>query len=435
METTETVETVEIAKTGPGIAIVVKANPGIVLTDEKTRESLFEYLEQSIEGYVPDLTTEKGRAAIATNAASISKMKVRIDAAGMGMNEDARKRVAEVNVVRKVVEARMEELRDRARAPLTEWERVEEARAQYVAATSDQLRQIPNLLATDDSKSAGAILAVVEAFTIDAEKAGERWLDLQALKTVALDSLRMSVARLERLEAEAAELATLRAEKTLRDAEAAAREKAEEDRKALEAAAERRRLAKEEREREEAARAKAEAERLALVQKAAEEEAARDKIILEERLTRLAAEREAKAKSDADAREAVLIEDGKRQARAAAEAATLAAKAESDRKDAEHAAEMKRLHDEQAARDAAAQKEADRIARDRTAECDRVAMIGAVETPHEEVVITIERRNEVIGAAEDALRAAGIAGIAAKKVVALIAAGRIPQVSISFESW
>jgi hypothetical protein len=372
-----TLEPVAGSPESRNIALLVESNPVIVLTDRAKRDDLFAEIRREVASHVPDLTTEKGRKAIASLAFKVTRTKTAIDEAGKKLNEDARARISAVDAERREIKARLDELRDQARRPLDEWEAAEEARIERVKGTLETLKSAGAISLSDTVESLKARREQSASIVID-DGFQEYSAAAAAHKAAALEALDVGIARLEREAADRLELERLRAEAAEREAKAEA-------------------------ERIEAARkAKAEAEAKAQVE-AAEKAAAEAKAAIE--AASLEAERRARADAEAKASaEAAAKQLAHDQALAAekrrADAAVAARKAEEARQAkiaAEQAAEAKREADAQAAR------EADRA-----------------------------HRAKVMGDAKAAIIGHGVGEATAKAIILAIVAGEVPNVSLRF---
>lgn len=291
---------------------------------------LEKFLEQIREGVneVPDLSTAKGRARIASLAAQVSRSKTAVEKPG----RDYLKRLKEQP---KVVEAELrrfvtecDQLRDEVRRPLTEWEDAEKSRTEALQQRLTDLRALADVIdaAGNYLSSADIQDRIQEAKSVALD---DSWQERAAEAGVAKDStiqqLEASLgvaqkreheaAELERLRKEAEEKARIEREETIRreaaeqarreaeqkakaEIEASARREAEEKTRAE--VAERQRIEAEQR----AAREKQEAEARAEREKAAAVEAERLKAKQAEE-ARLAEE---KRKAEEDARRAADIE-------------------------------------------------------------------------------------------------------------------------------
>lgn len=248
---------------------------------------LDKFLEQIREGVkeVPDLSTAKGRARIASLAAQVSRSKTAVEKPG----RDYLKRLKEQP---KVVEAELrrfvtecDQLRDEVRRPLTEWEDAEKARCEALQQRLVDLRALAEVLDTAGNylPSTDIQSRIQEAKSVVLD---ESWQERAAEAGVAKDStiqqLEASLVVAQKREHEAAELERLRKEKEenarLEREEAIRQEAAEQAKRDAEAKAQA--------EIDAAARREAEA-------KAATERAEREKVEAQQK-----AEREAKAAAE-----------------------------------------------------------------------------------------------------------------------------------------
>ena len=355
----------------------------------------FDAVKAEVTGEVPDLKTAKGRARIASLAATVSKSKAAVEKPG----RDYLKRLKEMP---KVVEAelrefvtKMDNLRDATRQPLTEWEEAEQARKDKHVDHIQSMKDLLVLDATPSAAEVGQLIANLELVLMD-----DTWEEFLAeaaqVKDQTLARLRTLHAERTRYEAEQAELVRLRAE----------------------------------------AEAQAQRDRDAEIARVAAEQA------------RLQAEHEAQAERDAAARrEQELLDQAASTQRAAAQAAL----------DAEAAAERQRLQLElqaEQARTTAAQAEASRAAAEQRAEQERLAAIRRQEEAVEQARLDevaranaaadeilrqqqerqadVAHKSKILGEAKQALIGMNISEELAKAIVLKIARGEVPHITIQF---
>ncbi|ENG8678436.1 hypothetical protein ACOBM3_16020 [Enterobacter hormaechei] len=291
---------------------------------------LDKFLEQIRDGVneVPDLSTAKGRARIASLAAQVSRSKTAVEKPGRDYLKRLKEqpKVVEAELRRFVTECDL--LRDEVRRPLTEWEGAEKARTEALQQLLVDLRALAEVIDTTGNylPSTDIQARILEAKSVVLD---DSWQERAAEAGVAKDStiqqLEASLVVAQKREHEAAELERLRKEAEekarLEREEAIRREAAEQAKRDAEAKAQA--------EIDAAARREAEA-------KAATERAEREKIEAQQK-----AEREAKAaaeKAEQEKNDAIAAE---RRRQEEAEAVRLA--------------EQKRIADEEARR--AADKE------------------------------------------------------------------------------
>jgi len=245
-------------------------------------DSLLKKITAEVESEVPDLSTAKGRAAIASLASKISKSKTHLDGLGKDMVSDKKNKIKLVDNDRKKMRDYMDNLRDNARKPLSEWEEAKEAKKQVIM---DKIKHF-DLLCSDihnlNSTELSSVLVEVKSFVID-DSFGEFANTAASNKDLAITTLEQAIVKTTQREKEQTELAELRArqaDQEKKDNEDKLRREGElkAKREANEQAAAKEKLAEEER--AEAKRASDEAEQAAknaeLKAKEAKEQASRD---------------------------------------------------------------------------------------------------------------------------------------------------------------
>ena len=335
---------------------------------------------------VPDLTTKKGRDRIASQAFKVSKSKAAVEKHG-------RAYLAKLKEMPNVVEAELREfvrsmdaLRDETRAPLTAWEEAEAARVAGHKERGDSFRFVVN---TDTGAAMlKQLIAEVEAKEIGADME-EYEAEAHRAKAECLATLGAQLVTRERHEAELAAIAKFQAEQAEREAQA------ERDRIAQEAA---------------------------------------------ERATREAEQRAHAAKEAAAQREADLIEQAaqaKRDAEAAAERQRLQLELQAEQAERQKVqAERDRIAaEQQAAQDRidAERRQAEAVQRAAQAERQRQADEQArVEAEAKAREADRAHKGATLKAAKESIMGAGITEEQAKAVVKLIAAGKVPAITIQY---
>lgn len=274
-------------------------------------------IREEVTGHEPDLTTKKGRDAIASRAFKVRKIKTALDSLGKEQVDRLKEIPKLIDAERKRMRDELDALADEVRKPLTEWEQAEEER---VAGHKKRIQWLQDFALCDEANAA-AMRAQIE--DLEAVLVDQSWEEFEAeahrTKADTLSAMRAALIKREKYEAEQEELAELR------------RKQAEQEQKDREA----------EIARQAAEKAKAEAE-----EKAKQEQEA-------------AAKREADAKAAAERAEQERADavERQKQAEARAEAEKLAAEQRAkDAAEAARQAEIKRQADEKAAEEAAAKK-------------------------------------------------------------------------------
>ncbi|HGF6043951.1 hypothetical protein [Enterobacter hormaechei] len=303
------------------LVVIEKQNAMAVFTTKEQLDPIIEAIEKEARSLVPDVSTRKGRDAIASMAHKVARSKTYIDNAGKDLVAELKALPKQIDESRRIVRERLDALKDEVRKPLTDWENAESARKEALQQRLVDLRALADVI-----DSVGNYLPSVEIQQrIESAKAvalDESWQEVAAEAGVAKDATIQQLeaalivakqreheaAELERLRKEAEEKARLEreenirreaAERARRDAEAkhkaeieaAARREAEE--KARAELAERQRIEAEQR----AAREKQEAEERARREK--EEAVAAERRRLEEAEAARLAEEQRKAEEEA----------------------------------------------------------------------------------------------------------------------------------------
>ena len=363
---------------GTSIALIVESNPAIVLLDDGKRDDLFNHIRSEIEAFEPDLSTNKGRAAIKSFAYKITQTKTAVDEAGKNLTEEWRTKTNAVNEARREAKAELTALAETVRKPLTDWEDAETARIAECREVINWLKSSINVFMDDTAEAVRDRGMTVYNTQLDPEKYGDLLAEAEEAKATAINSLKASLARLVKEEADRAELARL--------------QQAETDRLAKEAE---QRAADEQRMREEEAAVRADEARIA-AEKAEQERIA-------------AAEERAASQAKWDAEQKAIADR----------------EAEQKRIDAAQA-ETQRLHDEALATEQlrvqeVEQREAVRIETEKREANERAARFA--DQAHRATVKT---------SAKEALIATGATEELAVKVVLAILAGDIPAVKMEF---
>lgn len=115
------------------LVVIEKQNAMAVFTTKEQLDPIIEAIEKEARSLVPDVSTRKGRDAIASMAHKVARSKTYIDNAGKDLVAELKALPKQIDESRRIVRERLDALKDEVRKPLTEWEaeqeriRVEEA--------------------------------------------------------------------------------------------------------------------------------------------------------------------------------------------------------------------------------------------------------------------------------------------------------------------
>lgn len=272
------------------LVVIEKSSAMAVFTNNEQLDPIIEKIEKEARSLVPDVSTKKGRDAIASMAHKVARSKTYIDNAGKDLVAELKALPKQIDESRRIVRERLDSLKDEVRRPLTEWE-AEQERIKAEEAARIKAEEDRKKFESDHE------IALLMNDAFDRELAEKK-----------AEEERQRIAHEEELKRQAAEQAKREAEEKAA-AELAAAKKREEDAIAAKAQAEL--LAKQAQERAEQeakdAAAKAEAEKKAAIEaekRKAQEEADRIKREAEAKeAARLAEEKriaDEKAKREAD---------------------------------------------------------------------------------------------------------------------------------------
>ena len=355
----------------------------------------FDAVKAEVTGEVPDLKTAKGRARIASLAATVSKSKAAVEKPG----RDYLKRLKEMP---KVVESelrefvtKMDNLRDATRQPLTEWENAEQVRKDRHVDNIQAIKDLEVFGATPTAAAVAQTIAQLEAVEL-----GDSWEEFlpeaAQAKDRTLSLLRAMHADRTKHEAELAEIEKFNAEKLVR-------EQQERDAAIAQAAAEKARREADER---------AEAGRVAAARRE------------QELLDQAAAAQRAAAQAVLDA-EAAAERQRLQLELQAEQAERQAAQAKADKLAAEQRAEQDRLN--------AIRRQEEAVEQARLAEKARAdAAADEILRQQQERQADVAHKSKILGEAKQALIGMNISEELAKAIVLKIARGEVPNVSIQF---
>ncbi|HID5526371.1 TPA: hypothetical protein ACXEQR_000102 [Klebsiella pneumoniae] len=108
------------------LVVIEKKNAMAVFTNNDQLDPLIEAIEKEARSLVPEVTTKKGRDAIASMAHKVARSKTYIDNAGKDLVAELKALPKQIDESRRVVRERLDALKDEVRRPLTEWEAEQE---------------------------------------------------------------------------------------------------------------------------------------------------------------------------------------------------------------------------------------------------------------------------------------------------------------------
>ncbi|RFU89302.1 MULTISPECIES: hypothetical protein [Citrobacter] len=126
------------------LVVIEKSSAMAVFTNNEQLDPIIEKIEREARSLVPDVSTKKGRDAIASMAHKVARSKTYIDNAGKDLVAELKALPKQIDESRRIVRERLDALKDEVRRPLTEWEaeqeRIKAEEAARIKAEEDRKR-------------------------------------------------------------------------------------------------------------------------------------------------------------------------------------------------------------------------------------------------------------------------------------------------------
>lgn len=128
------------------LVVIEKQNAMAVFTTKEQLDPIIEAIEKEARSLVPDVSTRKGRDAIASMAHKVARSKTYIDNAGKDLVAQLKALPKQIDESRRIVRERLDALKDEVRKPLTDWENAESARKEALQQRLADLRAIADVI-------------------------------------------------------------------------------------------------------------------------------------------------------------------------------------------------------------------------------------------------------------------------------------------------
>lgn len=220
----------------------IEQNPVAVFTGGGL-DAILKKIEADALAHVPELETAKGRKAIASVAYKVAQSKTFIDDHGKALVSDWKAKAKTVDATRRHAREFLDEVRDKVRQPLTDWENEQKAREEAERVRQEVEAAHGEALAMNDLfdrqkeiERKEAELAAQEAAKHEAEekerirREAEKKARKEAQERIELERERAERAERERIAAE--ERAKAEKERAVREAQERAKREAEQKERA-----------------------------------------------------------------------------------------------------------------------------------------------------------------------------------------------------------
>ncbi|EKN3337284.1 cell envelope biogenesis protein TolA [Yersinia enterocolitica] len=146
-----------------GLSIVIEAKNALaVFTQPDHIESILQQVEKEVNSFVPDVSTKKGRDAIASLGLKVAKTKTYLDGLGKDLVTEYKEVPKKIDASRKTVRDRLDALKEKVLLPKLEYEAEQEriaAEAAYAAMWQEAHEMDARITAERAEKLAARIAA------------------------------------------------------------------------------------------------------------------------------------------------------------------------------------------------------------------------------------------------------------------------------------
>lgn len=172
-------------------------------------DDILRKIESEVSGFVPNLETAKGRKDVASLAHKVSRSKVVLDNLGKDLVSEWKANAKKVDESRKKSRDYLDNLRDKVRQPLTEWENAEKEKAEAERLEKERQAQLERERVEAEHRAKEEALARREAEIAAKEQAIRE-------KSEAEQRAKEEAARIEKIKAEAEQRAREEAEQRIK---------------------------------------------------------------------------------------------------------------------------------------------------------------------------------------------------------------------------
>lgn len=205
---TETTEVAD-ALTGEQAIATVRADPASVLLKPEIWGRFFAAIKKTLAEEPCDLSTEKGRKAVASKAYKVTQTKTAIEKGGIALSKA-------ITARRNDYVDQLDKLAIETRAPLTAWEEAETARKAKCQDIISRIQRMANIELNDTSDGVINRLCEVETIELDEADFGDELAQAQETQRQAVETMNAAITRLEKEETDKAELKRLQDEEAER---------------------------------------------------------------------------------------------------------------------------------------------------------------------------------------------------------------------------
>lgn len=175
-------------------------------------DPFLEKIRKEIDAFVPDVSTKKGRDAVASMAYKVSKSKTALDDVGKELVNDLKELPKKIDAERKRVREILDSWKEEVRKPLTDWEQEEANRIDKCKSGIENIRLMTADIDVINSITIKERISNLESIVTDATIFQEFEIEAVRTKESILNQLKQTLVKRDQYESEQAELAKLRSE-------------------------------------------------------------------------------------------------------------------------------------------------------------------------------------------------------------------------------
>ncbi|HHH0537861.1 TPA: hypothetical protein ACPZS9_000128 [Yersinia enterocolitica] len=168
-----------------GLSIVIEPKNALaVFTQPDHIESILQQVEKEVNSFVPDVSTKKGRDAIASLGLKVAKTKTYLDGLGKDLVTEYKEVPKKIDASRKTVRDRLDALKEKVLLPKLEFEAEQERlklEAERIAAEQRKAQETADRIQREAKQKEDARLAEEKRV---ADEAAKRAADVEHRRTI-----------------------------------------------------------------------------------------------------------------------------------------------------------------------------------------------------------------------------------------------------------
>lgn len=202
------------------LIVIDPANALVVFTQPDKAQALLAEVRGFVDSLTNDVSTKKGRDGIASVAYKIARTKTAVDAIGKDLVDEYKEIPKRIDATRKLLRDGLDEIKDKWRQPLTDYEDAEKERISVLDERLNHIQMLKNSVelttAYQPSATIRDLISKLELIAID-----ESWQEYKDRAAMAKEAAKVELDKALQtaltFEAQQAEIAKLKAEQEERD--------------------------------------------------------------------------------------------------------------------------------------------------------------------------------------------------------------------------